>query len=161
LKRSGGTGASWKLSPAHFHLREELVKIEALHACLIREKEILHAGSPEALLESNREKEQILSDLERHGRCAPPVLMNCPIFPGSRPTNLGQVLPPGLGTGPAELMTLRQGLSLLAARFGRSTSETAASLKTRANTSGAGYVSHERAPALPATQNPGSSPRQN
>ncbi|MGV8078710.1 MAG: flagellar protein FlgN [Syntrophales bacterium] len=100
-------------------LREELVKIEALHACLVREKEILHGGSPEALLESNREKEQILTELETTRSLRSPVLMELSDLSGIPSDQISVKVLAALASGPArrELMTLRQGLSLLAGKI--------------------------------------------
>ncbi|HOI74228.1 MAG TPA: flagellar protein FlgN [Syntrophales bacterium] len=56
------------------NLRDELRRIEALHACLLREREILCGGSPQVLAQSNSDKEQALLDLEATRSLRSPLL---------------------------------------------------------------------------------------
>jgi hypothetical protein len=101
------------------NLRDELQKIEALHTCLVLEKEILCGGSPEALLESNSVKEQILTDLEATRSLRTPILMELSALSGVPSDQISVNAIASLATGPArrEILTLRQGLALLAGKI--------------------------------------------
>jgi hypothetical protein len=118
------------------NLRDELRRIEALHACLLREKEILCGGSPQALAQSNSDKEQALLDLEATRSLRSPLLMELSdlsgIFVGSdvRP-NAGL---PGAANARRELTTSGRRSGNWRKPSGCSTTATADSLKTHART---------------------------
>ncbi len=127
------------------NLRDELQKIEALHTCLVREKEILCGGSPESLLESNSVKEQILTDLEATRSLRTPILMELSTLSGVPSDQISVNAIASLATGPArrELLTLRQGLGLLAGKIQTLNARNRGSSKTPPVCQGLAHISPE------------------
>lgn len=101
------------------NLRDELEGIKALHSCLVREREILCGSSPQDLIQSNRDKEQILAALEATRSLRTPILAELSALSGIPADRMSVPLLASLVPGPArrELTTLRQVLTLLAGKI--------------------------------------------
>jgi hypothetical protein len=101
------------------NLRDEVERIKALHSCLVREREILCGRSPQDLLQSNREKERLLADLEAARSLRSPILTELSDLSGIPSDRMSVPMLISLVSGPArrELTTLRQVLTLLAGKI--------------------------------------------
>jgi hypothetical protein len=101
------------------NLREELERVKTLYLCLVRERKILCGTSAEDLHRSNRDKEQVLQDLEATRSSRAPLLAELSEVSGVPAERLSLSTVASLVAGPVrqELMTLRKGLVLLAEKI--------------------------------------------
>ncbi|NPU84757.1 MAG: flagellar protein FlgN [Syntrophaceae bacterium] len=98
------------------NLQDELTKIEALHSCLTREREILRGGSPQALFGSNDEKERIFAELAAIRSLRAPIMMELSDLSGIPSDQVTVSMLASLASGPVrrDLTTLRQRFGPLA-----------------------------------------------